>query len=129
MSRSRFRICPSPAVTAAEVVDRETLTTFVEEAATAFRAAYLTENFSGVSAVKNAFRAEGDWKSGSVYVWVVSDEGYVVFHGSEQHREGKRSNPEQGGHQRHPVRTGAHCHWRRWRRIRGVQLRQSCGGG
>lgn len=83
---------PRPAVTAAEVVDRETLTTFVEEAATAFRAAYLTENFSGVSAVKNAFRAEGDWKSGSVYVWVVSDEGYVVFHGSEQHREGKRSN-------------------------------------
>ena len=83
---------PRPAITAAEVVDRETLTTFVEEAAKAFRAAYLTEGLSGLSTTRNAFRAEGDWKSGSVYVWVVSDEGYIVFHGSEQHREGQRAN-------------------------------------
>ena len=80
---------PRPAVTASEVVDRETLRVFVEESARAFQAAYLTENYTGVSGTKNAFRVEGDWKAGSIYVWVVSDEGVVVFHGSEQHREGK----------------------------------------
>ena len=82
---------PRPAITAAEVTDRETLTTFVEEAAKAFQAAYLAGS-SSLSTTRNAFRAEGDWKSGSVYVWVVSEDGYIVFHGSEQHREGERAN-------------------------------------
>ena len=88
-----FADVPSPSLTASDVVDRETLTTFVEEAAQAFRTAYLAEEYlSGISAIRNAFRAEGDWKSGSVYIWVVSDEGYIMFHGSEQHREGQRAN-------------------------------------
>ena len=82
---------PRPAITASEVVDRQTLTTFVEEAAKAFQEAYLAGS-SSLSTTRNAFRAEGDWKSGSVYVWVVSDEGYILFHGSEQHREGERAN-------------------------------------
>ena len=84
---------PRPAVTAAEVTDRETLATFVEEAAQAFRTAYVAGgDWSSLSATRNAFRTEGDWKSGSVYVWVVSEEGYIVFHGSEQYREGERAN-------------------------------------
>ncbi|KKZ12430.1 MAG: hypothetical protein TE42_04645 [Candidatus Synechococcus spongiarum SP3] len=83
---------PRPEVTASEVVDRETLRIFVEESTKAFQSAYLTENYTGLSGTKNAFRAEGDWRSGSTYVWVVSDEGIIVFHGSEPHREGKPVN-------------------------------------
>ncbi|SAY38417.1 cache domain-containing protein [Candidatus Synechococcus spongiarum] len=81
---------PRPAITAADVTDRETLTTFVEAAVQAFRAAYVAGGWSSLSATRNTFRAEG---SGSVHVWVVSDEGYyIVFHGSQQHREGECAN-------------------------------------
>ena len=31
----------------------------------------------------------GHWKDGSVYVWIVSSDGIVVFHGGQRHREGK----------------------------------------
>ena len=81
---------PKPAVTASQVVDRETLITFVEEAAKAYRQAVMSEGYSGLTAVRNAFREEGgDWKSGSIYLWVVSGGGVTLFHGSEPYREGK----------------------------------------
>ena len=78
---------PRPEVTAAEVLDRETLATFVNAAAGAFREALLTPNYSGLANAKNAFRQEGgDWKSGSVYVFVISTEGYTLFHGAQPGR-------------------------------------------
>ena len=81
---------PKPAVTASQVVDRETLITFVEEAARAYRGAVLSEGYSALTGVRNAFRAEGgDWKSGSIYLWVVSGGGVTLFHGSEPWREGR----------------------------------------
>ena len=81
---------PKPAVVAAQVVDRETLITFVEEAAKAYREAVMSEGYSGLTRVRNAFRVEGgDWKSGSIYLWVVSGGGVTLFHGSEPYREGK----------------------------------------
>lgn len=42
--------------------------------------------------MKNAFRQEGgDWKSGEVYVFVVSTEGYTLFHGGNPLRfEGRQ---------------------------------------
>ncbi len=81
---------PKPAVVAAQVVDRETLITFVEEAAKAYREAVMSEGYSGLTRVRNAFREEGgDWKSGSIYLWVVSGGGVTLFHGSEPYREGK----------------------------------------
>ena len=81
---------PKPAVTASQVVDRETLSTFVEEAARTFQEALMSEGFSEVAGTLNAFRAEGgDWKSGSIYLWVVSGGGVTAFHGSEPWREGK----------------------------------------
>ncbi len=52
----------------------------------------MTENYSGLAGTKNAFRVEGNWKAGSVYVWVVSDEGVVVFHGLERDQESKPTN-------------------------------------
>ena len=81
---------PKPAVTASQVVDRETLITFVEEAAKVYREAVLSEGYSALTGIRNAFRVEGgDWKSGSIYLWVVSGGGVTLFHGSEPYREGK----------------------------------------
>ena len=91
----RIADLPKPAVTASEVVDRETLITFVEEAAKAYRGAVMSEGYSGLTGVRNAFRVEGgDWKSGSIYLYVVSGGGVTLFHGSEPFREGKPTNME-----------------------------------
>ncbi|MDE0108804.1 MAG: hypothetical protein OXN96_13385 [Bryobacterales bacterium] len=80
---------PKPAVTASQVKDRETLITFVEEAARVYREA-LSEGYSTLTGIRNAFRLEGgDWKSGSIYLWVVSGGGFILFHGTEQFREGR----------------------------------------
>ena len=80
---------PKPAVTASQVVDRETLITFVEEAAKVYREAVLSEGYSALTKIRNAFRLEGgDWKSGSVYLWVVSGGGVTLFHATEPYREG-----------------------------------------
>ena len=52
-------------VTASEVVDRETLKTFVKAATRIYRETMLG-SYSKITHVKNAFRTEGsDWKSGS----------------------------------------------------------------
>ena len=84
---------PKPAVTASQVVDRETLITFVEEAARAYREAVMSEGYSALTGVRNAFRVEGgDWKSGSIYLYVVSGGGVTLFHGSEPFREGKTTD-------------------------------------
>ena len=84
---------PKPAVTASEVVDRETLITFVEEAARTYQEAVMSEGYSALTGVRNAFRVEGgDWKSGSIYLYVVSGGGVTLFHGSEPFREGKTTD-------------------------------------
>ena len=89
---------PTPSVTASEVVDRETLIEFVEEAARVYSEAVRSAGYSAITGIRNAFREEGgDWKSGSVYLWVVSggdmsEGGIVLFHGFEPEREGKPSN-------------------------------------
>ena len=84
---------PKPPVTASEVVDRETLIAFVEAAAEAYRTAVMSEGYSALTGVRNAFRVEGgDWKSGSIYLYVVSGGGVTLFHGSEPYREGKRTD-------------------------------------
>ena len=68
---------PRPEVTAAEVRDRETLRDFVEAAARIYREA----GSSGIANVQRAFRQEGgDWKSGDVYIFVVSTDGYTLYH-------------------------------------------------
>ena len=87
----RIADLPKPAVTASEVVDRETLITFVEEAARIYQEAFKFEG-DGIPVVeiKNAFRVEGgDWKAGSIYLYVVTGGGVTLFHGSEPFREGK----------------------------------------
>ena len=84
---------PKPPVTASEVVDRETLIAFVESAAEAYQQAVMSEGYSALTGVRNAFRVEGgDWKAGSIYLYVVSGGGVTLFHGSEPFREGKRTD-------------------------------------
>ncbi len=85
----RIADLPTPAVTASEVVDRETLITFVEEAARIYQEALKFEDGIPLVEIKNAFRVEGgDWKSGSIYLYVVSGGGVTLFHGTEPFREG-----------------------------------------
>ena len=77
-----FTPLPRPEVTAAEVVDHETLAAFVEAAAKIFRDAAMSPNLGGLANMKTAFRQEdSDWKSGSVYIFVISSDGYTLFHG------------------------------------------------
>ena len=86
----RIADLPKPAVTASDVVDRETLIAFVEEAAKTYRKAVMSEGYSELIGARNAFRVEGGyWKSGSIYLWLVSGGGITLFHGSEPYREGK----------------------------------------
>ena len=81
---------PRPAVTASEVVDRETLVTFVEEAAKIYSERALNvAGYRDFAAVRNAFREEGGhWKSGSVYLWIVAAGNITFFHATEPFREG-----------------------------------------
>ena len=89
----KYADLPRPAVAAAEVVDRETLIAFVDEAAKAYRIGVMSENFSGLTEIRNAFRQEGGyWKQGSIYLWVVSGAGIVLFHGTEPELEGRLAN-------------------------------------
>lgn len=86
---------PPPPVTAAEVVDKESLVAFVEAAADAYRGAYETEKHGGLMAIRNAFRKKGGaWRSENVYLWLVGSKGYTIFHATEQYREGKPTDME-----------------------------------
>ena len=86
---------PPPPVTAAQVVDKETLVAFVEAAADAYRRTYETEKHGGLMALRNAFRKKGGpWRAGNVYLWLVGSKGYTIFHGFETWREGKPTDME-----------------------------------
>ena len=88
--KGRIADLPRPEVTASEVVDRETLIAFVEAAAQTYQDAVLSEGYSDFSGVRNAFRLEGgDWKAGSIYLYIVSGGGVTLFHGTEPFREGR----------------------------------------
>ena len=73
-------VAQAPEVTASEVVDRETLQAFVEAAKETLESA---TNFSEVASLVGAFRSEGDWKAGSMYLIVLTLEGVVQFHGAD----------------------------------------------
>ena len=86
---------PPPRVTAAEVVDKESLVAFVEAAANAYRTAYESDNQGDIIAVRNAFREKGGpWRAGNVYLWLVGSKGITLFHGFETWREGKPTDME-----------------------------------
>ena len=73
-------------MTAGEVTDRASLRAFVEDAKAQIEA--ITDMNEGAK-LRERLRTEGDWKSGSIYLFVVSGGGITLFHGSEPYREGK----------------------------------------
>ena len=75
-------VMPIPEVTAADVVDRETLKAFVHGAKESFLTAVEQIGLEQFMQQRAIFREEGSpWKKGSVYFFVFSTDGYVLFHG------------------------------------------------
>ena len=68
------------------MVDRESLKAFVLEARE-----YLDsfETLSGYRDALESFRAGGDWKQGSVYLYAGTTDGVVVFHAADPDLEGR----------------------------------------
>ena len=89
---SAFLFCSTPAfghddgVRAREVVDRETLMAFVEAARDSLESA---ADYAVVGRLVEAFRSEGDWKAGPVYLVILTPEGVVSFHAADVKFEDK----------------------------------------
>ena len=81
-------LVPIPEVTAADVVDRETLKAFVQGTIETFTLALEQVGLEQIMQQRAIFREEGSpWKKGSVYFFVFSTEGHVLFHGVDQSLE------------------------------------------
>ena len=79
-------IAQQPAITAADVVDRETLKAFVHGAGEyADRASTLSEYLK----VLEEFRSEETWKKGSIYLFVLNPDGVMLFHAENKDLEGQ----------------------------------------
>ena len=75
-----------PEVNAADVVDRETLKAFVHAAREhADQASTLAE----YQKVLEEFRTEETWKKGSIYLFVLSPGGVMLFHAENKDLEGQ----------------------------------------
>ena len=77
---------PAPAQTAATVVDDDSLQAFVERAADF--AESRTDAASAYEFFDATFRPEGEWRSGEIYLFVVTTEARVVFHATIPDIEG-----------------------------------------
>ena len=81
-----FDPADAPAVTASDVVDRETLKAFVNGAIDRLGELFATEGFGGLTKARAVFRAEnGPWREGSVYLYTLDATGYIWFHGAFPH--------------------------------------------
>ena len=65
---------------AGDVMDRETLKAFVEGARDSLEGA---ADFAEISRLLEAFRTEGDWKAGPIYLVILTPEGQVQFHAAD----------------------------------------------
>ena len=72
-------------ITATDVVDRETLEAFVLRAKETMEALTAEEFLAALE----TFRSEGEWKSGSIYLFVSDLEGNMIFHGADPSLEGQ----------------------------------------
>ena len=74
----------TPAVTARDVVDRETLKTFVTQAGEAFLTSQKGGDLSATSRARVVFRdPDGPWRHGSVYLYVLDlTSNIILFHGA-----------------------------------------------
>lgn len=77
-----------PALNAAHVVDRETLKAFVQ-GAVAWTIESVAEHDLGLVKLTEEFRREGGpWRQGATYLFVMTEQGFVLFHGSRPDQQG-----------------------------------------
>lgn len=75
------------AAAAGDVVDRETLKTFVLEAKSLLESAQDAEERA---AILETFRTE-EWKQGPIYLFITGYDGTSFFHGAQPDREGSNN--------------------------------------
>ena len=81
---------PLPEVTAGDVVDRESLRQFVHGSLDWLLELVGQVGFQRATEWKALMREEGGpFKSGPIYLFVFTPEGYVIFHGADPWREGR----------------------------------------
>ena len=81
-------IVPIPEITAADVVDRETLKAYVQGAMKSFLTVVEQIGIERFLQQLDIFREEGGpWKKGSVYFFVFSTDGHVLFHAVDRSLE------------------------------------------
>ncbi len=77
----------TPSITAEEVDTREELKMFVKGAIDFFESA-LTNSQIDLAKTRKLFRAEdGPWRHVSTYIWIMDDEGNVIFNGGNRNIE------------------------------------------
>ena len=77
-----------PEVTAADVVDRETLRAFVQGTKDSYTNALEQFGVDELLQHQDIFRVEGGpWRQGSIYFFMFTTEGHVIFHGADRARE------------------------------------------
>lgn len=78
-----------PAVRASDVVDRETLKAFVKGSIQWYLDA-VEEHDADAGAITIALREEGGpFREGAIYLFILTTEGYVFFHGADRTQEGE----------------------------------------
>ena len=80
----------APSTQAGEVDTDEELREFVGEAKRALGEAF--ENEIDSAQLRGILRAEGPWREGDVYVYVMDETGMVIFDGEDRSREQKRTD-------------------------------------
>lgn len=81
---------PLPEVSAADVVDRETLRQFVHGSVEWIEELIGLVGFERASEWKTALREDGGhFRSGPIYLFFFTADGYVIFHGANPWREGR----------------------------------------
>ena len=73
--------------TAADVVDRDSLMQFVQRAKTAVDQA-ASDAAGAYDFADMAFRPQGDWNQGSIYIFILKTNGVAFFHGASIDLEG-----------------------------------------
>ena len=76
------------AVTASDVVDQPTLRAFVERAAT-LAEQQVSNPDSAYAFFDRTFRPAGEWRHGSIYLFVMTREAVNVFHATRREIEGQ----------------------------------------
>ena len=77
-----------PQIAAEEVVDRETLLRFVEEAIRV-ASAEVSSADEAYAFFDSVFRPEGQWRHGEIYVFVMDSNGVSFFHPAQPELEGE----------------------------------------